>query len=178
MSGHPDAVHRTTQARSCSSEPRSGAGAASPGSQLGFISLSANWPLRSYLELGALPDAVPCARRHAVHLLREWGLAELGELAEVTALLVSELMTNALETTVEKQLDTPIRFRLSSNHAQVLIEVWDGDSTPPPAPSPDTPSPTAESGRGLFLVDSLSARWSWYSFRTVPGKVVWAEVGP
>jgi hypothetical protein len=26
------------------------------------------WPLRSYLELGALPTAVPCARLHARHL--------------------------------------------------------------------------------------------------------------
>jgi hypothetical protein len=30
-------------------------------------------PLRSYLELGALPTAVPCARLHARHLLWEWG---------------------------------------------------------------------------------------------------------
>ena len=32
------------------------------------------WPLRSYLELGALPTAVPCARLHARHLVWEWGL--------------------------------------------------------------------------------------------------------
>ena len=31
-------------------------------------------PLRSYLELGALPTAVPCARLHARHVLWEWGL--------------------------------------------------------------------------------------------------------
>jgi len=31
------------------------------------------WPLCSYLELGALPTAVPCARLHARHVLREWG---------------------------------------------------------------------------------------------------------
>ena len=31
-------------------------------------------PLRSYLELGALPTAVPCARLHARHLMWEWGL--------------------------------------------------------------------------------------------------------
>jgi anti-sigma regulatory factor (Ser/Thr protein kinase) len=175
MSGHADAVHRTTQARSCSSELRSGVGVASPGSEPGFIGLSAAWPLRSYLELGALPSAVPCARGRTQALLREWGL---GELADVTELLVSELVTNAVVTTTKHQLDSPVRWRLSSNHAQVLIEVWDGDSTPPPALSPDAPSPTAESGRGLLIVDTLSTRWSWYRFRTAPGKVVWAEVGP
>jgi AT hook motif len=31
------------------------------------------WPLCSYLELGALPTAVPCARLHARHVLRERG---------------------------------------------------------------------------------------------------------
>ena len=50
------------------------------------------WPLCSYLELGALPTAVPCARLHARHLLWEWGL---NGLAADTELLVSELVTNA-----------------------------------------------------------------------------------
>jgi hypothetical protein len=52
------------------------------------------WPLRSYLELGALPTAVPCARLHARHLLWEWGLNGLAADAE---LLVSELVTNAVK---------------------------------------------------------------------------------
>lgn len=29
------------------------------------------WPLRSYLELGILPSAVPCARLHARNILWE-----------------------------------------------------------------------------------------------------------
>src|SRR5712691_12955204 len=171
MSGHTDAIHRTTQARWCSSELRSGVGVASPGSAPGFISLSAAWPLHSYLELGALSGAVPCARLRTQALLREWGLREL---TDVTELLVAEIITNAVVTTTKHQLDTPVRWRLSSNHAQVLIEVWDGDVTPPPAPSPNAPPPTVESGRGLLIVDTLSARWSWYSLRSMPGKVVWA----
>jgi anti-sigma regulatory factor (Ser/Thr protein kinase) len=106
-------------------------------------------------------------------LLREWGL---GELVDVTELLVAELMTNALTTTTKHCLDTPIRWRLSANHAQVLIEVWDADPTPPPAPSAEPPPSNMESGRGLFLVDALSTRWSWYAVPAVRGKVVWAEV--
>jgi hypothetical protein len=31
------------------------------------------WPLRSSLELGALPTAVPCACLHVKHVLWEWG---------------------------------------------------------------------------------------------------------
>jgi hypothetical protein len=36
--------------------------------------LAARWPLRTFLELGALPGAVPCARLHARNVLGEWGL--------------------------------------------------------------------------------------------------------
>src|SRR6266536_411255 len=32
-----------------------------------------HWPLQTFLELGALPGAVPCARLHARQLLWEWG---------------------------------------------------------------------------------------------------------
>ncbi len=30
------------------------------------------WPLESFLELGALPSAVPCARYHCRQVLWEW----------------------------------------------------------------------------------------------------------
>ena len=68
------------------------------------------WPLRSYLELGALPTAVPCARLHARHLLWEWGL---NGLAADTELLVSELVTNAVKATAERR-QAAILLRLSS----------------------------------------------------------------
>jgi hypothetical protein len=54
---------------------------------------AARWPLESFLELGAFPGAVPCARLHTRQVLWEWGLAALGETSE---LLVSELVTNAV----------------------------------------------------------------------------------
>lgn len=169
-------VTRTTRHRG-SSEPSSGAGPVSATPEPGFVALGADRDLRSYLELGALPTAVPCARWKAKEMLWEWGLAQQGELEEVTELLVSELMTNALETTVRHNLDTPIRFRLASNRRLVLIEVWDGDATPPPAATAPQP-PDAVGGRGLLLVDTLSARWGCYSLRRWGGKVVWAEVAP
>ena len=133
------------------------------------------WPLRSYLELGALPTAVPCARLHARHLLWEWGL---NGLAADTELLVSELATNAVKATAEQQ-QAAIRLRLSSDSARVLIEVWDANPKPP-APNDlgedGTPDPEEEGGRGLFLVAALSSRWDWYRTREPPGKVVWCEL--
>jgi anti-sigma regulatory factor (Ser/Thr protein kinase) len=134
------------------------------------------WPPRSYLELGALPTAVPCARLHARHLVWEWGL---NGLAESTELLVSELVTNAVKVTAGREDQTALRLRLSSDNARVLIEVWDADPQPP-APNDlsedGIPDPQEEGGRGLFLVAALSTRWDWYLTQDPTGKVVWCEV--
>jgi hypothetical protein len=42
-----------------------------------------DWPLHRFLELAALPTAVPCARLHAKHVLWEWGLADLADNVEL-----------------------------------------------------------------------------------------------
>jgi anti-sigma regulatory factor (Ser/Thr protein kinase) len=132
-------------------------------------------PLRSYLELGALPTAVPCARLHARHVLCEWGLKGLAPDSE---LLVSELVTNAVKATAGRD-EAAVRLRLSGDSARVLIEVWDAD---PRAPTPKdlgelgTPDPEEEGGRGLLLVAALSAHWDWYPTRDPAGKVVWCEI--
>ena len=131
------------------------------------------WPLRSYLELGALPTAVPCARLHARHLLREWGL---NGLAADVELLTSELVTNAVRATAGRQ-QAAIRLRLSSDQERVLVEVWDADPQPP-EPDDGLPGLDEEGGRGLFLVAALSARWDWYLTREPAGKVVWCELAP
>ena len=34
--------------------------------------MAGQWPLQSFLELGPLPSAVPCARLHVRQLLWEW----------------------------------------------------------------------------------------------------------
>ena len=129
------------------------------------------WPLRSYLELGALPSAVPCARLHVRHLLWEWGLTALAANAE---LLTSELVTNAVKATAGQQ-QAAVRLRLSSDNERVLVEVWDADPSLP-EPADATPDPYEEGGRGLFLVAALSTRWNWYPTRDPRGKVIWCEL--
>jgi anti-sigma regulatory factor (Ser/Thr protein kinase) len=133
-------------------------------------------PRRSCLELRALPTAVPCARLHARHLLWEWGL---NELAPTTELLVSELVTNAVNATAGHDVQAAVRLCLSGDSARVLIEVWDADLRPP-APKAlgedGTPDPDEEGGRGLFLVAALSARWDWYLTQEPAGKVTWCEL--
>jgi len=134
------------------------------------------WPLRSSLELRALPTAVPCARLHARHLMREWGL---NGLAGSTELLVSEIVTNAVQATAGREDQTAIGLRLSSGNARVLIEIWDADPRPP-APrdlgEEGISDPHEEGGRGLFLVEALSSRWAWYPSDEPAGKVIWCEL--
>jgi anti-sigma regulatory factor (Ser/Thr protein kinase) len=135
-------------------------------------------PLHSYLELGALPTAVPCARLHARHLLWEWGMTELASTIE---LLVSELVTNAVKATAGHAGQAAVRVRLSGDSTRVLIEVWDADPRPP-APNDlgedRMPDPQEEGGRGLFLVAALSQRWGWLPTHVPAGKVVWCELDP
>jgi hypothetical protein len=71
-----------------------GTGAPEHGSGVGTV--PRRWPLASGLELGAVPTAVGCGRDHARQVLREWGLSDLADDAEI---LVSELPTNALRAT-------------------------------------------------------------------------------
>lgn len=133
------------------------------------------WPLTSYLELGALPTAVPCARLHVRYLLQEWGI---GERAPDIELLVSEIVTNAVKATAGRQ-QAAVRLRLSSDKRGVLVEVWDADPQPPAPRHPGqdgTPDSQEEGGRGLFLVAALSTRWGWYLIQEPAGKVVWCEL--
>ncbi|HEY0936228.1 MAG TPA: ATP-binding protein [Trebonia sp.] len=50
---------------------------------------------------------------------------------EEAELVVSELVTNAIQATAERHLPAPVRLRLSSDGSQALVEVWDADSRPP-----------------------------------------------
>ncbi|GAB2724794.1 ATP-binding protein [Streptomyces bullii] len=112
------------------------------------------------------PGAVRTARSAVRAQLRTWNLDSVGD---VTALLVSELVTNAL-----RHATGPIGVRLvrpSALNGVLLVEVSD--------PLPDPPRERAarledESGRGLQLVASTSRRWG-----TRPGgagKTVWFEL--
>ncbi|WP_419587014.1 ATP-binding protein [Streptomyces sp. Qhu-G9] len=112
------------------------------------------------------PGAVRTARTAVRGQLRSWGLESL---QDVTALLVSELVTNSL-----RHATGPIGVRLvrpSEPLDALLVEVSD--------PLPDPPRERAaraedESGRGLQLVANSSRRWG--TRPGVTGKTVWFEL--
>lgn len=123
----------------------------------------------SMLELASLPTAIACARLHAVNVLYEWGLRDL---ADDVALVVSELMTNALNVSVAMDDRPPIALGLRASRERLIIEAWDHsplDAVPSSAGSDE------ENGRGLIIVTALSSRWG--SEHVAPNlKVIWAEV--
>jgi hypothetical protein len=141
----------------------------------------ADWPFHSYLELGALPSAVPCARLHARQILWEWGVLAFADPGE---LVVSELVTNALQAseglTGSRYTGRwtpgvpPLRVWLHADGRRVVTQVWDGNDK---LPFRQVASVGAESGRGLLLVEAVSTTWGSYQLEDSGGKVVWALIG-
>jgi hypothetical protein len=71
-----------------------------------------------------------------------------------------------------ERLDSPIRLTLLAGLRTALIVVRDASGSPP---VPAGPGDDDENGRGLLIVDALSAGWGW---KPAPGgKVVRVLVG-
>jgi hypothetical protein len=77
--------------------------------------------------------------------------------------VVSELVANAVEAHCRENLEAPVRLTLIPGQRAVLVVVRDASSG---NPDPRASSEEAEDGRGLFIVDALSAFWN---VQPVPG---------
>lgn len=117
------------------------------------------------------PETATEARQLARVALSAWGLDDA---AETAALLLSELVANAVRhahgPSVRIVVDRP-----ASNRIYVAVV----DRAPQLLPAIKTPGPDAVSGRGLVLVNELAHRWGYDLMGTGPrpwGKRVWAEL--
>ncbi|MEU5286327.1 ATP-binding protein [Streptomyces sp. NPDC020755] len=136
-----------------------------------------------------MPGGVPEARHRVQEAMRAWD--EPADRIEAAALIVTELVTNAVQHTSTRR----IRCRLLRSADGVRICVWNRGRARIPAPAspadsaglPATGSPAtgghadddmldhlAEDGRGLLLVDTLAARWGTRA--ALAGRLVWADV--
>jgi anti-sigma regulatory factor (Ser/Thr protein kinase) len=130
-----------------------------------------NWPLQTRLPLAALPTAPSVARGHVRAIAIEWGLPELADTAE---LLISELVTNAVQASQRlNTTGTPVmHLWVTSDGATTLVlHVWDAS---PQMPAVQDVAADDDHGRGLFLVETLSKDWG--SYHKAGGKVVWAMI--
>lgn len=110
------------------------------------------------------PASASAARRFTQEVLSDW---QEGDLSEIVALLVSELVTNAV-----LHAASPVDVALRRRGPAVRVEVAD---TSPVIPGAREFGDDATTGRGLALIDALSEDWG---VDTIPqdGKVVWFEV--
>jgi len=115
------------------------------------------------LALDPDPAAVRTARRFVAEAVAGTSADAVGAAAE---LVVTELVTNAL-----LHAHGPVRVRVGVTHDRVRVTVSDGSRRLPHRPAGDHEGMT---GRGLRLVDALTARWGVR--RVHDGKSVWAEV--
>lgn len=131
----------------------------------------------------ALPprfEAVREARQFTRRTLGQW---DVGDRFDDVCLVVSELVTNALRHGIPPgvapragEQNPAVRLHLLRWTERLVCAVRD--------PSRDCPLPrdrqngedfSAESGRGLFLVDSFADGWGWHPMSgSLGGKVVWA----
>ncbi|CAM5642369.1 non-specific serine/threonine protein kinase OS=Streptomyces tendae OX=1932 GN=GUR47_19085 PE=3 SV=1 [Streptomyces tendae] len=116
------------------------------------------------------------ARRFTRRTLDGW---DTGDRFDDVCLVVSELVTNALrhalpaDTPRHDERHGPVRLHLMRWTERLVCAVRDPSHESPVARETDDFS--AESGRGLFLVDSFSDSWGWHPLAgTLNGKVVWA----
>lgn len=114
-------------------------------------------------------DSVKTARDVTRSTLRRWGLGRLGDDA---ALVVSELVTNAVRyARYPKDCgDYPITLMLMRFSPHVLLAVSDPSDEIPTRREPDFIS---EHGRGLYIVETYSQMWGWDPLAR-GGKAVWA----
>ena len=105
-------------------------------------------------------QSVPAARRFATSVLRGASASTL----EAIELMVSELATNCIRHT-----DSGFDLTIIRDGPDIRVEATDGAGG---TPTMRSPKPTDESGRGLKIVDMLSARWGVQP-RASAGKTVW-----
>lgn len=119
-------------------------------------------------RLSAHPTSPAAARRFVRDVLYRWFGASAMQTEEPVLLCTDELVTNAI---VHVSSDVEVVVRL---HDDVIrVEVHDCSSRPPLR---RVAGPEAETGRGLELVEALSARWGVDRPGEGNGKSVWFEV--
>jgi len=114
-------------------------------------------------------ESVTIARDVTRTTLGRWGL---GALCADVALVVSELVTNAVRHLPHPRAygERPITLLLVRRWPHLLVAVADpGEGVP----APKEPDLVTEHGRGLYIVEAYSDRWGWSPLAR-GGKAVWA----
>ena len=124
------------------------------------------------VTMSRVPEAVREARVLARVALAAWNLD--GDAADDAALLLSELVTNAVRHARGRSLRVVI-----NRPADNLIYLAVTDRAPGQPPRMRTPATDEVTGRGLHLIEEYAVRWDYdlLGSATAPrAKRVWAEM--
>ncbi|MET8908213.1 ATP-binding protein [Micromonospora sp. NPDC004551] len=121
--------------------------------------------LTAQLDLPPGVHAPAVARRRLTGVLLGWGFRDEVWL-EQAALIVSELVTNAV-----RHGGGCLSLAAEAHDTRVLLSVADGSSVAPRQRTPDD-----NGGRGLPVIEALSAQWGVREHQG--GKQVWVELAP
>ncbi|WPW19915.1 ATP-binding protein [Streptomyces sp. HNS054] len=127
-------------------------------------------PSATVRNFSVLLSATPRSARLA-RLLTDAHLSDWGYDPEAARHVVAELAANAVTHGRVPGRDFRLAFYVVGHTLRIEVSDTRGDRLPQHQP----PSPDAESGRGLLLVEALADRWGVSEDR-FPRKTVWAEL--
>lgn len=128
--------------------------------------------LTARVDLAVSRRAPGAARRFAEAVLGNWGLPD--EVVDAALLVVSELVTNVV-LHAGGQTDA-VQVQLDAHAGGVRLGVVDGSAVVPLARAlAAAADDSAESGRGVGIVQALAERWGVDEHHG--GKRVWVELG-
>lgn len=119
------------------------------------------------LSVPTVSESATVARRQATDAIEGWHAGLGTEVVDTAALVISELVTNAVRHAGTGRVSVAVRLV----EDLLRIEVCDAS---PQLPRPGLPDLLSEGGRGLFLVAALVDRFG--TEPTVTGKQCWAEI--
>ncbi|GAA0305742.1 ATP-binding protein [Streptomyces turgidiscabies] len=126
------------------------------------------------MRFTSTPRGARLARRLVSHRLNDWGHPYTTPVNETLTLITAELTANAVRHGHVPGRDFHLQLTLAEGTFR--IEVTDTRAEKRPPPTPPTPDPASESGRGLLLVAALSDDWGVTPRPAAPGKTIWAEL--
>ncbi len=126
---------------------------------------------RFRFELAAHPASPAQARRLTRARLNGWAVCE--DTCDTAALVVSELVTNAIVHTTSRRITCELRSLREGECLRIAVRD-EGHACSGPRPAEGRPA--EEHGRGLLLVAALSTAWGALEAETGAGLTVWAEL--
>ena len=121
-----------------------------------FVELLGSW------EFPAQAQSVACARIEVIELLEELEVPQTYE----AAIIVDELVSNVV-------VHAKTMFELEVERWQNGIKIIVRDLSIQ-EPSIQALDPLSESGRGLFMIDSIADEWGHHVHES--GKCIWADI--